>query len=243
MMKAFITAQRVIQQLLRDRRTLILVFAIPPLLLWLLKHVFHHNPMFNQFAPLILGIFPMTMMFLISSIVTLKERRDGTLARLMSLPMAKVSFLLGYALAFSIVASIQAAITALFTIYVLDVPLSGGTGYAILAATMSALLGTSLGLFTSAFARTEFQAVQFMPAVIFPQILLSGLLVPRDKMAPALEAISDFLPLTYGTDLMHQVAVHSDWTTDHTTDLTIIVCFVVGLLVLGAATIRRRERA
>ncbi|PID98400.1 MAG: antibiotic ABC transporter permease, partial [Actinomycetales bacterium] len=155
----------------------------------------------------------------------------------------KVSFLLGYALAFSIVASIQAVISTLFAIYALDVSIDGGTGYAILAATMSALLGTSLGLFTSAFAKTEFQAVQFMPAVIFPQILLSGLLVPRDKMAPALETVSDFLPLTYSTDLMHQVAISSGWTADHSKDMIIIVCFVIGLLVLGAATIRRRERA
>jgi len=221
-----------------------LIFAVPPLLLWLLKYVFDgESVIFNQFAPTMLGIFPMVMMFLITSIATLRERHSGTLSRLMSLPLSKTSFLVGYALAFSLVAAVQAILTTLVMIYFLGIDISGGTGLAIIAAVVSALLGTAMGLFASAFARTEFQAIQFMPALLFPQILLCGLFVARDQMGDVLYKISDFLPLTYSTDLMKRIAMESSWSGDHTKDLLIILCFIVGFLIIGALTIRRQEKA
>ncbi|MCL2451573.1 ABC transporter permease [Candidatus Saccharibacteria bacterium] len=241
-MKALYTAARVLKQLAHDPRTLVLIFAVPPLLLWLLKYVFNNDLFFTQFAPLMLGIFPMIMMFLITSIATLRERKSGTLSRLMSMPLRKSDFIFGYALAFSLVAAIQAVLATLVMIYGLGIEIGGGTSFAIIAAVASALLGTTMGLFTSAFARTEFQAIQFMPALLFPQILLCGLFVARDQMATVLARISDWLPLTYSSDLMKRIAAGGSWGVDHTKDLIIICGFIIGFLLIGALTIRRQEK-
>ena len=241
-MKILHTTARVLRQLGHDPRTLALVFLVPPILLWILKYVFNNDRLFDQIAPLMLGIFPMVMMFLITSIATLRERRSGTLARLMSTPLGKSDFILGYALAFSLVAAVQAVIASVAMIYFLNVNIAGGTILAILAAVISALLGTAMGLCASAFARTEFQAIQFMPAFLFPQLLLCGLFATREQMAPVFATISDWLPLTYSTDLMKKIANNTAWVSGATKDLLIIVGFIVAFLILGALTIRRQEK-
>jgi len=241
-MKTFYTASRVLKQLLHDPRTLGLVFVVPPVLLWILKYVFNNDRLFDSIAPLMLGIFPMVMMFLITSIATLRERRSGTLARLMSTPLAKSDFILGYALAFSLLALVQAVIASVVMIYLLNVTIAGGTFFAGCAAVFSALLGTAMGLCASAFARTEFQAIQFMPAFLFPQLLLCGLFAPRDQMTSVFYHISEWLPLTYSTDLLKRIANNASWSGDATKDLLIIVGFILAFLILGALTIRRQEK-
>jgi len=241
-MKTWQTAVRVMRQLLHDPQTIALVLVVPPMLMWILKYVLNNDLLFGRFAPLLLGVFPMIMMFLITSIATLRERRSGTLVRLMSMPLRKNDFLLGYALAFSLVAAVQAVVTTVIMIHLLGVEITSGTGLAILAAVASALLGTAMGLFASAFARTEFQAIQFMPAFLLPQILLCGVFIPREQMATVLYNISDFLPLTYSTDLINRIATNSSWSGEMTKDLLIIVGFIVGFLILGALTIRRQEK-
>jgi ABC-2 type transport system permease protein len=104
----------------------------------------------------------------------------------------------------------------------------------------NALLGMSLGLFVSAFAQTEFQAIQFMPAFVFPQLMLCGLFVAHDQMAGALEAISYALPLTYAYDALDRVTSDGSLGGRGTVDV-IVTCGVILLaLALGAATLRRR---
>lgn len=241
--KTFATAERVLRQLKHDPRTLALLFIVPSLLLIILKYVFNGRPdTFNNLAPMLLGIFPMVMMFLITSIATLRERRSGTLDRLMTMPVSKADFILGYAMAFSLVALLQSVITAAVLLGVLQVPVMGGTLATITGAVLAALLGTALGLFSSAFATSEFQAVQFMPAFIFPQLLVCGLFVARDQMATALQWFADIVPLTYSVDAMRQVTIQTGWTYTHSKDLIIVAAFTAAALVLGSITIRRREK-
>lgn len=236
------TTSRVIRQLLHDPRTIILIFVVPSLLLTILKYVFNkQTALFSSIAPMLLGIFPMVMMFLISSITTLRERRSGTLQRLMSTPLDKSDFIFGYAIAFSIVALIQALITSTVMLTLLGVSVAGGALVTIVGAVVAALLGTSLGLFISAFAKTEFQAIQFMPAFIFPQFLVCGILVPKDQMAKLLQWFSDILPLTYSVDAMKQVTVSRIWTSTHTKDIIVVIAFSVAALILGALTIKRKQ--
>lgn len=236
-------ARRVLNQLRHDPRTLALLFVIPPLLLTLLKYVFEGEPReFNGIAPMMLGIFPMIMMFLITSIATLRERTSGTLDRLMTMPMSKLDFIVGYALAFSLVASVQAVVTGTVMLGVLKVTVLGGTLPTLVGAVAAAFLGTSLGLFASAFARSEFQAVQFMPVFIFPQFLTCGLFVARDAMARPLQWFADVMPLTYSADAMKQVTTHAAWTSTHTKDLLIVLGFAVVALILGSITIQRQEK-
>lgn len=242
--KTYFTANRVLRQLKHDPRTLALLFLVPSVLIIVLKYVFNNQPKtFNSIAPMLLGIFPMVMMFLITSIATLRERRSGTLARLMTMPISKLDFIVGYALAFSFVALLQAIITTIVLLGILQVPVLGGTFLTILGAVFAALLGTSLGLFFSAFATTEFQAIQFMPAFIFPQLLVCGLFVPRDQMVTVLRWFSDIMPLTYSVDAMKQVTVYSNLTFTHTKDLIIVGCFIFLALILGSITIRRQQKA
>lgn len=241
--KALATARRVLKQLKHDPRTLVLLFVIPSLLLTLLKYVFNGQPqMFDGLAPMLLGIFPMVMMFLITSIATLRERRSGTLDRLMTMPVSKLDFVLGYAIAFSVVALLQATITAGVLLGILQVHVLGGTLATIVGAVFAALLGTALGLFSSAFATSEFQAVQFMPAFIFPQLLVCGLFVARDQMAKVLQWFADIMPLTYSVDAMKQVTTQPNWTYTHTKDLVVVAGFTIAALILGSITIRRQEK-
>lgn len=240
--KTLATSKRVLGQLRHDRRTLALVLIVPPVLLTILKYVFQgESRVFDSIAPMLLGIFPMIMMFLITSIVTLRERSGGTLHRLMTLPIAKSDIIFGYAIAFCLLGFVQALISGGVMLGLLHVTVLAGTIPTMIVAVLAAFLGTALGLFTSAFARSEFQAVQFLPAFIFPQLLVCGLFVARAEMAKPLQWFADIMPLTYSVDAMKQVTINSSWTGTLTRDLIVVACFAVAALILGSATIRRQE--
>jgi ABC-2 type transport system permease protein len=234
------TAARVLRQLRRDHRTLALILVVPPVLLTLFKYVFAgQEETFDRVGAPMVGIFPFVSMFLVSSIAMLRERTSGTLERLMSLPLAKLDLLLGYGIAFAGLAVIQATLTALIAFGPLGLDTVGAVWLVILLAVANAVLGMALGLFLSAFAQTEFQAVQFMPAFVLPQILLAGLLVPRDRMARGLELASDVLPLTYAYDGLVR-ATADDVGGRLALDAAVVGMCIVLALLLGATTLRRR---
>ena len=195
--------------------------------------------MFDRVGGPILALFPFVVMFLITSITTLRERRSGTLERLMTTPLGKADFIAGYALAFGLMAVLQAVVTVAFAVLVCGLDVDGPLWQLGLVAVIDALLGTALGLLASAFARTEFQAVQFMPLLVFPQIILGGLFMPRDQMPDVLHAISDWLPLSHAIDAVNAVATGADgW--DLWRPLLIVAAFAVAALVLASLTLRRR---
>ncbi len=240
--KTFATTKRVLGQLRHDHRTVGLMLVVPCLLVTILKYVFDGEPkVFNSLAPMMLGIFPLLMMFLVTSITTLRERTTGTLDRLMAGPISKLDFIFGYALAFSLLGLVQASAVSLVSLGFLGVTVAGGTTSLLIAATAAAFLGTSLGLFVSAFATSEFQAVELVMPILMPQVLLCGLFVARNHMAGWLQHISDYLPLTYSVDAMKQVTQYNTWTHDLTKDLLVIVSFAIAALILGSVTIRRQE--
>jgi ABC-2 type transport system permease protein len=234
------TAGRVLRQLRRDHRTLALVLFVPALLMTLFRYVFDgQEATFDRVGPPLVGIFPFVTMFLVTSIAMLRERTTGTLERLMSMPLAKLDLLLGYGLAFAAVASVQATLTAGVSFWLLGLDAAGPVWLVVVLAVGNALLGMSLGLFLSAFAQTEFQAVQFMPAFVLPQILLAGLLVPRENMARLLELISDVLPMTYAYEALARASA-DELDGRLALDAVVIGGFIVLALVLGATTLRRR---
>ncbi|WP_127479178.1 ABC transporter permease [Nocardioides pantholopis] len=234
-------AARVLRQLRRDHRTLALLLLVPCLLITLLWWMYDaaDPATFDRIGPPLLAIFPFTVMFLVTSVTTLRERTSGTLERLLTMPMGKLDLLLGYALAFGLVATVQSGLAVLVSTTLLGLDLVGPVWLLVVVAVTDAVLGTALGLFVSAFARTEFQAVQFMPAVVIPQILLCGLLVPREGLPGALAAISDALPLSYATDAMIQLT-GSTSTGEVWRDLAVVAAFAIACLGLGAATLPRR---
>ncbi len=234
------TAARVLRQVRRDHRTLGLVLFVPALLLALFRFVFDGQPgIFDRVGPPMVGLFPFISMFLVTSIAMLRERTSGTLERLMSLPLAKLDLLLGYAIAFALLAVAQATITSLIAFGLLGLDSSGPVWLVVVLAVANAVLGMALGLCLSAFAETEFQAVQFMPAFVLPQILLCGLLVPLDRMADVLAWIAYALPLTYAYDALAR-ATADDLDARLVADIAVVSGAIVFALVLGAATLRRR---
>ncbi|MFR9795260.1 ABC transporter permease [Streptomyces sp. MS06] len=235
------TASRVLRQLRHDPRTIALMLLVPCVMLFLLRYVFDGSPRtFDNIGASLLGIFPLITMFLVTSIATLRERTSGTLERLLAMPLGKGDLIAGYALAFGTIAVIQSALATGLALWGLGLDVIGSPWLLLLVALLDALLGTALGLFVSAFAASEFQAVQFMPAVIFPQLLLCGLFTPRQNMHPALEAVSDVLPMSYAVDGMNEVLRHTDMTATFVRDVLIVAGCALLVLGLGAATLRRR---
>jgi ABC-2 type transport system permease protein len=235
------TTGRILRQLGHDRRTVALLVAVPTVLLALIYSMYDGaGSMFDRIALIMLGIFPFVIMFLVTSIAMLRERTTGTLERLLTTPLGKLDLLFGYGLAFGLAAAVQAAVAAGAAYWLLDLDTAGNAGLVVLIAVVNAVLGVALGLFCSAFARSEFQAVQFMPVVVVPQILLCGLFVPREQMAGWLQAVSDVLPLSYAVEALGQVGVHATATTTLWRDVAVVAGAVIVALVLAAATLRRR---
>jgi ABC-2 type transport system permease protein len=235
------TARRVLRQLSHDRRTIALLLLVPVFLLTLLYYVYDSDPgAFDFIGSSLLGIFPMVTMFLVTSIATLRERTQGTLERLLVMPLGKGDLIAGYALAFGVFAVLQASVATGVALWFLDLDVQGSPWLLLVVALLNALLGTALGLFVSAFAASEFQAVQFLPAIIFPQLLLCGLFAPRESMQPVLEYASNVLPMSYSVDGMNEVLRSSEVTGDYVRDLIIVSGVALGVLALGAATLRRR---
>jgi ABC-2 type transport system permease protein len=235
------TTRRVLQQLRRDPRTVALLLVVPMALLWLLELVFDAQPAtFDQIGPALLALFPFVVMFLVTSVTTLRERTSGTLERLLSMPLGRLDLLLGYLVAFGFVAVVQAALASGLMLGFLGLDVAGPAWLLVLVAVFDAILGCALGLFVSAFARTEFQAVQFMPAIGLPQVLLCGLLVPREQMGAVLEAISWVLPLSYAVDAMQRITVEATVSARTLIDLAVVVAAIGLSVALGAATLRRR---
>jgi ABC-2 type transport system permease protein len=231
---------RVLAQLRHDPRTIALLLVVPVVLLVLVRYVLDDASEFGRIGVPLLGLFPLITMFLATSITMLRERTTGTLERLMTMPMAKLDLLGGYAIAFGLVAAVQAALVSAVGFVFLDLESGHSVALVIALAIANGLVGMSLGLFVSAFAQSEFQAVQFMPMFLLPQILLCGLFQPRDEMAPALETVSDFLPLTYAFDALSRAAGSGDLGGEFWLDVAVVLGTIVLALVGGAATLRRR---
>jgi ABC-2 type transport system permease protein len=241
------TAGRVLRQLRHDHRTIAMMVLVPSLLLGLLYLLWKDLPtlpgrpgIFDRVGLTMLGIFPFVVMFLVTSIAMLRERTSGTLERLLTTPLSRPALLLGYGLAFGLAAAAQAVVTVTVatTAYGLDV--AGPVAVVVLIAVVDAVLGVALGLLASAFARSEFQAVQFMPVIVLPQFFLCGLLVPREQMAGWLQAISDVLPLTYAVEALQEVGRSAAETGIMWRDIGIVAGAALLALALAAATLRRR---
>lgn len=234
------TARRVLAQLRGDRRTVALLLIVPSVLLVLTNQMFDSKPVFDRVALQLLGIFPFTLMFLITSVAMLRERTSGTLERLLTTPISKLDLLLGYGIAFALAAAAQAAVTCATAYWLLGLDTPGSPWLVVGIAIASAVLGMALGLLSSAFATSEFQAVQFMPVVVMPQILLGGLFVPREQMVDWLETISNALPMPYVIEALEEVGKSSLVTAELLGYTGIVIGATIIALVLAASTLRRR---
>lgn len=242
MNRTIATSRRVLAQVVHDRRTLALLLIVPALLIGLVAWIFTETPVFDRIAGQLIAMFPFVTMFLVTSIATLRERRSGTLERLLTMPLSKADFILGYALAFGLLALVQSVICVSWAVLVCG--FDPGDHLVVFVATtmLNGILGTAFGLFASAFAATEFQAVQFMPAFVFPQILLAGLFLPTDQLPRALEILAHLMPMTYAFDALTEVTAAAPDLRAVAVDDAVLGGFVVLLLTLGSLSLRRRSR-
>ncbi len=238
---AVATAARVLRQLRHDPRTIALMVLMPSILLVMLRYVFNSASTFSRVAPSLLGFFPFLIMFLVTSIAMLRERSSGTLERLLTTPMAKLDLINGYAIAFSALAIAQVILAVAVSVG-MGLTLMGSVWALVLVALLDALLGVALGLLASAFARTEFQAVQFMPVVVLPQLLVCGLFQPREQMATAVTWFSNVMPLSYAVEALEQVAVSASVDGTFLRGVIVMVVSTVAALAAATATLQRRTR-
>ena len=234
------TAGRVLRQLRNDPRTVAMLVVVPSALMILLRYVYNGSQRtFDSIGLSLLGIFPFVTMFLVTSVAMLRERTSGTLERLFTTRLAKLDLLIGYALAFAAATVVQIGVVSLIAFGWLGLDARAGVGWVLVLALASALLGMAMGLLVSAFARTEFQAVQFLPAVVLPQFLLCGLLTPRSEMVDLLRWLSNLLPMSYAVEGLSRVG---QGTVDAVLirDVGVVLACIVAALALGAATLRRR---
>jgi ABC-2 type transport system permease protein len=241
------TAGRVLRQLRHDHRTMAMLLVLPSALLGLLYLIWSDVParpgqpgIFDRVGLTMLGIFPFVVMFLVTSIAMLRERTSGTLERLLTTPLSRPDLLLGYGAAFGLAAGVQALVTVAVASAVYHLDVAGPLALVVLIAVVDAVLGVALGLLASAFARSEFQAVQFMPVIVLPQFFLCGLLVPREQLSGWLQAVSDVLPLTYAVDALQEVGGSTTATGTMWVDVGVVAGAALLALGLAAATLRRR---
>jgi ABC-2 type transport system permease protein len=234
------TARRVLTQLRHDPRTIVMMVAVPTVLMILLRFVLSNSLLLDRIGPEYIGVFPFVIMFIVAAITTQRERATGTMERLMAMPLGKLDLLAGYGIAFGLMACVQVTLVLVVSLTWLGVTLPGSAVPMAAIAVLDAILGMACGLFASAFARTEFQAVQFMPAFVLPQALLCGLVVSRDHLTAVLRWLSDILPLSYAVDAMQRITAAASWTSAISADVAVILAFTAAALVGGALTLRRR---
>ncbi|WP_218894324.1 ABC transporter permease [Mycolicibacterium vinylchloridicum] len=241
------TTTRILRQLRADHRSVAMILVVPSAVITLMYFMFDNVPSFpGTVSPfqtsclILLGLFPLFVMFLITSITMQRERSSGTLERILTTPLRRLDLLAAYGTAFSVAAAAQAILACVVAFWLLGFDTKGSPVWVFVIAVINAVLGVGLGLLASAFARTEFQAVQFMPVFIVPQLLLAGIIVPRNQMPTWLEWISNAMPASYALEALREVNANPGLTDIAIRDIVVVLAFAVAAMALAAATLRRR---
>jgi ABC-2 type transport system permease protein len=236
-------AQRTINQLLRDRRTIALILVVPLVIASLIGVSLPNKLILNSTLPAMLAVLILFFGFLLSGISFLRERSQGTRERLMASPVSRLDIVAGYLLGFLLFAIIQTLILFFYTVYVLKVDSRGDLWQIILFQILIGILAVCLGIFISAFAKNEFQMVQFIPLIIVPQIFICGVLFPVSQMPEYLQWIGKFLPLTYAVDGARALMLQGKGLLDIGKEVGILAAYAVVLMVLAGISLRRGNAA
>jgi ABC-2 type transport system permease protein len=193
----------------------------------------------DLFAPAYIPFFVFFFVFLLTSVSFLRERMQGTLERLMATPAGRGEIVVGYTLGFGVFALVQSLVILLWSVYVLDITYVGNLAVIFLVEAVLTVVAVGMGIFLSIFARNELQAIQFIPIVILPQALLSGLIWPIHDMPNWLQPFAYVMPLTYGLRALRDVMVKGFGVMQIAPDVTLLVILGIVMLVLAAGSLRR----
>jgi ABC-2 type transport system permease protein len=241
--QAFTIAGRVMRQLVRDRRTMALILIVPLVVMTLIGLSFPQSSVLDYIAPALLATLALFFGFLLTGISFLRERSQGTMERLMASPVSRLDIVIGYLFGFFIFALVQTLIVLLFSIYVLDVRYYGDLWQIFVFQIVVIAGAVNLGIFISTFARNEFQMVQFIPLIIFPQVFLCGVLWPVEQMPDYLQWLSAILPLTYAVDGLREIMLNAKSLIDVGLELAVLVAFAIVFSIVAAFTLRRGASA
>jgi ABC-2 type transport system permease protein len=196
----------------------------------------------DYFGAAAIGLIVFFLVFVVTIVSFLNERSQGTLERLMASPLRRGEIVVGYMIGFTVLALVQSVEVLLFALYVLNVHNAGNVFLIFGIEALMAIAAVNLGIFLSMFARTEFQAVQFIPLVIVPQFLLSGILFPVESEPTWLQYLSNVLPLTHAVNALRAVMIKGadlTWSSLQL-DTGVVAAFVILFVAAGTATLRRR---
>jgi len=233
-------ARRVMLQVVRDRRTIALIIVAPLVIATVAGFSIPDKIMLDNAAPAILATLIIFFGFLITGISFLRERTQGTLERMLVSPISRMDIVAGYLLGLLLFALLQTLIMFFYMVYVLDINYRGDLWQILVFQILVGIVAVCMGTFFSAFARNEFQMIQFIPLIIVPQIFLSGLFIQTSQLPYVLEWISKFLPLTYGVEGIRALMQQGQSLLDIGNDIGILAAFAVGLLVLASLTLRQK---
>lgn len=232
-------ASRVMMQIIRDRRTIGLIIMAPLIIATIAGFSISNKMMLNNAAPGILATLILFFGFLITGISFLRERTQGTLERLMAAPVTRMDIVAGYLLGLLLFALLQTLIMFFYMVYVLDVTYRGDLWQILIFQIIIGIVAVSMGTFFSAFARNEFQMIQFIPIVIVPQVFISGLFIPVKELPVVLEWAAKFMPLTYGVEGIKALMLQGQNLADVGRDIGILAAFAAGFLILASLTLRK----
>jgi ABC-2 type transport system permease protein len=236
----FVLARRVMLQVVRDRRTIALILIVPLVIATIAGFSITDKTTLDAFAPAILATLILFFGFLITGISFLRERTQGTLERLLASPISKLDIVTGYLLGLLLFALLQTLIMFFYMVYVLDITYQGHLWQILVFQVLMGINAVCLGTFFSAFARNEFQMIQFIPLIIVPQIFVSGLFIPTNQLPVVLEWASKFMPLTYGVEGIRALMLQGQSLLDIGKDIGILAAYAAGLLILAALTLRQK---
>ena len=197
--------------------------------------------MIDLTAPGFIAFFMYFITFLLTCVAFLRERSSGTLERILVSPLRATSLVLGYLLAFFVLGSIQGAFLMVFSKLVLGIKTVVGIFWALLPMLVTVLLGVTMGIFFSELAKNEFQVIQFIPLVIIPQVLLSGIIFDVGALPPVFKWIAAAMPLTYTNNILKGMLLRGQGIAALGTDFLALAAFLVGFTFLSFTVARRTQ--
>ncbi len=229
-------ATRILRSLRGDRRTLGLVVVVPAFIIYLVSEVF---PRPEPVAPILLAVFVFFLTYILTAIGFLRERTAGTLDRVLVSPISRTALVLGYVLGYGILATVQALVLLGAAVLFLGVEFANGVVLFVAVELLGALSALGIGVVLSLFAANEFQAIQFIPLVITPQVILGGTFLPVSELPVYLEYPALVFPVTHLIDAMEYVVTDVGDLGDFGVAVGALVAFATLSVVLAAWGIQR----
>jgi ABC-2 type transport system permease protein len=193
-------------------------------------------------APALIAFFAFFFVFLLTAVSFLRERAGGTLERLMAAPINRTEVVLGYMLGFGFFALLQSLAILLAAVLILRIHYEGNLLLVFLLAGIITVGSVNLGIFLSTFARNELQVIQFVPVVLVPQGLLSGVIWSVDSLPGWLQVVSHCLPLTYAIDALRNTMIRGQGLADSGVlpNALVMVGFAALFVLLASRTVRQQ---